>query len=272
MKAIIPAISNFLKIPKEPELISKPLIGDVDFEELKNQRLQLYDTLTFDLASARSDVELAFVGTYIYAIEVTGTDANIQVKFNESFRKAITLVKNRGLRIPFYRLFLSNVAQAGKSITLVVGSESDIFEVFDKGETMYGLAKGFAFADMEQSIIQGTWTKLIKNAQLYNFVVYNSTGAINDEISFALYAAIGVKTLEVLANTYSDGGIVTVFIDGVAQGTFDRYEALPGTDNKTFEMSVNFLTTGEHTINFKVTGKNPLSTNYHWSTTRLRVK
>jgi len=111
-------------------------IGGVDFDELRAQRVQVYNTFTVDLATARTDVEYIYTGNYIYVLEATDTDTLLQVKLNEKIRNLIPLYKGRGIRAPFYRLYLTNAAQTGKSITLAIGVESDSFEVQDFGKAL----------------------------------------------------------------------------------------------------------------------------------------
>jgi len=111
-------------------------IGGVDFEELKAQRVQLYHTITVDLNTARSNEERTFTGNYIYALEATDVDANLDIRFNETFRAAINIKEGRGIRVPFYRLYITNAAQAGKNITLAIGIEASDFEIFDIGKAL----------------------------------------------------------------------------------------------------------------------------------------
>lgn len=111
-------------------------IGGVDFEELMAQRVQLYNTITIDLTSARVNEERVFTGNYIYALEASDVDNTLDIRFNELFRAAITVRKGRGIRIPFYRFYITNIAQAGKTITLGIGIEASEFEVFDVGKAL----------------------------------------------------------------------------------------------------------------------------------------
>ena len=111
-------------------------IGGIDFDELKAQRVQLYNTITVDLATARANEEMVFTGNYIYALEGTDVDANLDIRFNELFRAAITIKKGRGVRVPFYRFYLTNAAQAGKTLVLAIGIEAADFEVFDVGKAL----------------------------------------------------------------------------------------------------------------------------------------
>jgi len=111
-------------------------IGGIDFDELQSQRIQIYDTLVIDLATARSNEERTFVGNYLYVLEATDVGTTLDIRFNQSFRGAIPLVKGRGVRAPFYRFYLTNAAQAGKTITLAIGVESESFEIFDVGKAL----------------------------------------------------------------------------------------------------------------------------------------
>ena len=111
-------------------------IGGINFDELRAQRVQLYNTIEIDLSIVRLNQEQVFTGTYIYALEATDVDANVNVRFNELFRNNINLVRGRGVRCPFYRIYLSNAAQAGKTLTLAIGIESGEFEIFDVGKAL----------------------------------------------------------------------------------------------------------------------------------------
>jgi hypothetical protein len=111
-------------------------IGGIDFDELKAQRVQLYNAITIDLATARTNEEMVFTGNYIYALEATDVDAALNIRFNELFRAAINVKKGRGVRVPFYRLYITNTAQAGKTLTLAIGIEASDFEIFDVGKAL----------------------------------------------------------------------------------------------------------------------------------------
>jgi hypothetical protein len=111
-------------------------IGGVDFEELKAQRIQVYNVITIDLATARTDQAFTFTGNYLYALDATDITSTLSVRLNEKFRGLLPLVKGRAVRAPFYRLYVTNSAQAGKTLTLALGVESDTFEVFDVGKAL----------------------------------------------------------------------------------------------------------------------------------------
>lgn len=115
----------------------------MDFHAAINQvkaRPQIYKTVTLDLSTARSEVEVPLSGNYLVVFEATDFSSNVKVRFNESYMDALTLTKSRGLRIPFYRVFISNEAQAGKSVTLIFGVSDATIEALAQVEvTMSGL-------------------------------------------------------------------------------------------------------------------------------------
>ncbi|MBA7476277.1 hypothetical protein ES707_11660 [subsurface metagenome] len=113
------------------------LIGGIDFDELRKQRVKNYDTFTVDLSMAATDKKFILTGNYIYLVEATDITVQVDVKFCEQSRKAIKMVHGRGVRTPFYRLYLSYAAQAGKFATFAVGvGQEDVFEIFDVGKAL----------------------------------------------------------------------------------------------------------------------------------------
>ena len=114
----------------------KKFIGGVDFEELRSQRIKVYDTFTIDVTTLTSDREFVVAGNYLYVLDATDIDVSVNVKFNEKMHKSIEIFKGRGIRSPFYRLYFSWAAQAGKIITIAVGTESQSFEILDLGKAL----------------------------------------------------------------------------------------------------------------------------------------
>lgn len=81
----------------------------------------VYDTYTFDLGTARTDEVVDIVGDFMAVTEITGT---VTAKFNEKDRSALPLAQIRMFTTPFYRLYLTNTAQAAKTMTVIVGRDA----------------------------------------------------------------------------------------------------------------------------------------------------
>lgn len=105
-----------------------------NFEDLlawvKNNRLASIETISIDLSTARTDRLLEVAGLVVYASEATDSTTSLQVRHNEISSGLITLTKGYGPVFPFYRLYLTNTAQAGKTITLIIGRASP-FDIKD---------------------------------------------------------------------------------------------------------------------------------------------
>jgi len=100
--------------------------------DIRQNRPQVYKTLTLDLSTARSEYELPIAGNYLVVIDATDLNANIQLRFNEVAADTLTLKKRQGWKIPFYRLYISNAAQVGLSITLAYGLSETPLERIDQ--------------------------------------------------------------------------------------------------------------------------------------------
>lgn len=101
---------------------------------VKNNRLASIETITIDLGTARDNALLEVAGLTIYAADATDASASLQVRHNELESGIQTIVKNYGIVFPFYRLYLTNAAQVGKTITLTIGRASP-FNVIDNRTT-----------------------------------------------------------------------------------------------------------------------------------------
>jgi len=103
-------------------------------EWVKTNRLASIETITIKLDNARTDEALELAGLVIYGAEATDTTCLLQVRHNEISSGLINIVKGYGVAYPFYRLYLTNTAQANKTITLTVGRASP-FNVIDNRST-----------------------------------------------------------------------------------------------------------------------------------------
>jgi hypothetical protein len=102
------------------------------FDEIKRERIKTYYTLTIDLSVARSNEAFNMVGTSIYVMAVTaGLTPSAQIRLNDISGDAIELLQYRRINSPFYRFFITNIAQAGRSIQLAIGIGSEWFSMED---------------------------------------------------------------------------------------------------------------------------------------------
>lgn len=85
------------------------------------QGIRAYKTQIIDLSTARANELLTIEGNYLFVFDASDFSSNVGVRFNEVYMDSLTLTKSRGLRIPFYRVYLTNAAQPGKSLTLIYG-------------------------------------------------------------------------------------------------------------------------------------------------------
>lgn len=92
-----------------------------------------YSCLTLELDSARDDFQLDIVGTLIYIVrgltvstETLDANVNIEIKYNDPKNDPVPFVPGQSIGgMPFDRLYISNTAQADKSITLLIITDSE---------------------------------------------------------------------------------------------------------------------------------------------------
>lgn len=112
--------------------------------------------LTVPLSAAQSDVKYEFSGSWLWAATTVGLNANCDIKFNEQIGQPINFRKGQVLAgYPFQRIFVSNIAQAGASITFHTSQQmidirnaiTDVtqfqeapFDLFATGQVVVGAA------------------------------------------------------------------------------------------------------------------------------------
>ncbi len=87
-------------------------------------------TLKIALDNARTDELLEVSGLLIYVESTTDANVSLGIRQNEINNGLITLTQSYGAVFPFYRLFLTNTAQPGKTITLTI-SQASPFQIVD---------------------------------------------------------------------------------------------------------------------------------------------
>jgi len=99
---------------------------------VKENPLYTYETIVIDLSIARTGVEYSYSGNFIKAVEASDISANLDIAFNSSGNDTINLTKGRGIRASIIKMYLTNTAQAAKTITLLIATD-DSLQIYDDG-------------------------------------------------------------------------------------------------------------------------------------------
>ncbi len=99
-------------------------------EEIKAQGIRTYKIIDLALDAARSNEELQVQGSYLYVLSFDGTE--LKLKLNDISNDDLPLRQHRGVSGIFHRIFLSHIAQAGKTAKLVIGVKTE-FSIEDWG-------------------------------------------------------------------------------------------------------------------------------------------
>ena len=110
-------------------------------DDLKGKRVKYYTILNYTLDSARANEPLFIAGAYIYVLNLDGT---AKIKLNEISGDDIDLFKYRQIASPFYRIFITHMAQASKVLSLAIGVSSENFSISDFQSPDLGLLSGYA--------------------------------------------------------------------------------------------------------------------------------
>lgn len=124
LEEILQGILSPLLGPAEKPASLEELISAVEeIKELMNdiRGLEWYDIRNYDLSDARSDErvdDLPGDGNLLIPLTLTGT---VQVKFDSPTATSFELSEYEPLKLKFDVLYLSNAAQAGKTLKLLIG-------------------------------------------------------------------------------------------------------------------------------------------------------
>ncbi len=109
----------------------------LNFDEVKEKRIQTYFIVPLDLSAARVNMEFNTPGKVLYVLNVipSFTSAGIagfSVKFNETVNDSIDLsVPYRKIITPFHRFFITNSATIGWIATLLIAPDDLNFSIED---------------------------------------------------------------------------------------------------------------------------------------------
>lgn len=111
-------------------------------------------------------------------------------------------------------------------------------------------------------VVAGTWAALLDTGSLHNGIVYNTTGAQNDEAGWDLTLAAGTYKFSYVHWKANDEGIATVLLDGVSVGTVDAYNSSQVKNVYSEITGITVATSGKHRLTLKAATKNASSSNF----------
>lgn len=110
-------------------------------------------------------------------------------------------------------------------------------------------------------VLNGTWVLSDNSSQYIGKNLRNSSAALNDQIAIPFVAAsVDPVTLNYRCMPNTHHGIITVYVEGVSQGTIDEYGTSGYNVIKT--LSITPARAGLNVFRLKVTGKNASSSGY----------
>lgn len=121
------------------------------------------------------------------------------------------------------------------------------------------------------SIGQGTWGLFGDVNQLCSGVLYNSSNANGDNVSFNVYLAAGTYVLRILCFTSSYQGINDYDIDATEVASFDLYSLATAYNVLKTQTGIVIATSGLKTIKLRVHGKNGSSLGFYANFTTLAL-
>lgn len=86
--------------------------------------------IVLDLSQARDDVQFGVAGSIFYAVDANDDLSTFDLKFDEQNRQGIPILKGTkfAFKKKFQKLFISNAAQPGKTLTFIVAGP-DTFDI-----------------------------------------------------------------------------------------------------------------------------------------------
>jgi len=90
-----------------------------------------YHTLRIDLSTARDNEVKVAAGGLIYVWDMSSKAAAASIRFNRTVNDAIDLKLHTKIETIFTQFFITNIAQAGEWIELLIGIDFDITNVFE---------------------------------------------------------------------------------------------------------------------------------------------
>jgi hypothetical protein len=119
-----------------------------------------------------------------------------------------------------------------------------------------------------QPTAQTNWATLATSSTQWFNASVQSSGAQNDEITFAFYGQAGTYSLEAFFRGGPNFGAATFSIDGTDVGTIDMYVGAATTKKAAIPVTI---TSGVHALRVRMADKNPSSTGYYGALSRVTL-
>lgn len=105
-----------------------------------------------DLSTARENEEKSIPGDLLFVKSVSSKSASATIRFNKATNEPITLKHRTKIHTVFKSFYITNTAQAGESMTLLIGINFDIQDILqDSSEVQPAIIITNALADTNQA-------------------------------------------------------------------------------------------------------------------------
>lgn len=117
---------------------------------------------------------------------------------------------------------------------------------------------------------QKGWTRSVSGSNEFARVASVSSAAVGDTVEFQFPLKAGNYQIEVIHLRRTDGGIATLFVDGIQIGAIDAYSSSV-TNVSRFAIAVSVGTTGMHLFRAVVGSKNAASTSFAFPVSAILI-
>lgn len=124
------------KIREGQEIIFRNLSFEKQLAEMKRRAYDFYEVFNVPLTAAQNQEKITKGGRVFYlnrVINSSGVDVtgSIEVKFNSTKNKAITLQAGQGVVTPFEMFFITNAANLGAIAEIIICEDYELFRIID---------------------------------------------------------------------------------------------------------------------------------------------
>lgn len=182
------------------------------YNQLKyDKERRAFDRIELDLGEARDKKEYPIYGDVIIVEEITG---NADLYVNEKDSKRVDLNLSRKVYTDFWRIFITNTAQAGKVCNLLIGKEG----CFDITETDYWLNLLKDKQDEAKIVLDGVKLGTDK-------IIAAAASAAKQDILKTVMDSIKAKTDGIIDQTLLATATLQNTMKGVMDTVYDKVNA-----------------------------------------------